>query len=100
MDRPQHRRTLLVALVLLAGAALLFLGRQWKSEPERLVAEPSCPSSKRPSRKPPTSRPREAQQTRTHLPHQPLRLPRPQPAFAVVSSMLSLVCRCLSSKFG
>jgi len=43
MDRPQHRRTLLVALVLLAGAALLFLGRQWQSEPERLVAEAELP---------------------------------------------------------
>jgi len=48
MDRPQHRRTLLVALVLLAGAALLFLGRQWKSEPERLVAEAELPQQQAP----------------------------------------------------
>jgi hypothetical protein len=48
MDRPQHRRTLLVALVLLAGAALLFLGRQWKSEPERLVAKAGLPQQQAP----------------------------------------------------
>jgi hypothetical protein len=37
MDRPKHRRIILVALVLLAGAALVLLGRQWTSEPERIV---------------------------------------------------------------
>jgi hypothetical protein len=37
MDRPKHRRLILLALALLAGAALLLAGQQWTSEPERIV---------------------------------------------------------------
>ena len=44
MDRPKHRRTLLVALVLLAGGALLLFGRQWTSEPERIVVQAELPT--------------------------------------------------------
>jgi len=33
MDRPKHRRLVLLGLVLFAGAALLLLGRQWTSAP-------------------------------------------------------------------
>jgi hypothetical protein len=43
MDRPKLRRILVIALVLLAGGALLLLGRQWTSEPERSVAEAELP---------------------------------------------------------
>jgi len=44
MDRPKHRRIILIALVLLAGAALLLLGRQWTSEPRRLVVQAELPA--------------------------------------------------------
>jgi hypothetical protein len=43
MDRPKHRRTLLVALVLLAGGALLSLGRQWTSESEHSIVPTELP---------------------------------------------------------
>lgn len=39
MDRPKHRRTLFLALVLLAGGALLLLGWQWTSQPERIIVQ-------------------------------------------------------------
>jgi protocatechuate 3,4-dioxygenase beta subunit len=43
MDRPKHRRLTLLALVLLAPAGLLLLGRQWTSEPERIVIKAELP---------------------------------------------------------
>src|SRR3954447_14263976 len=43
MDRPKHRRTLLVALVLLAGGALLSLGRQWTSQSEHSIVPTELP---------------------------------------------------------
>ena len=46
MDRPKHRRILLVALALLAGGALLLLGRQWTSEPERVVVQAESPTQR------------------------------------------------------
>jgi len=51
MDRPKQRRILLATLVLLAGAALLLLGRQWTSEPERIArqAEPMATSAVEPA---------------------------------------------------
>jgi len=39
MDRPKHRRTLLLVLGLLAGTALLLLGLQWKSQPDRIIVQ-------------------------------------------------------------
>jgi hypothetical protein len=42
MDRPK-RRLILAALVLLAGGALLLLGRQWTREPERIVVQAELP---------------------------------------------------------
>jgi hypothetical protein len=38
MDRPKHRRLILLGLVLLAGGALLLLGRIWKSTPDPVPA--------------------------------------------------------------
>jgi hypothetical protein len=46
MDRPKHRRILLVALVLLAGGALLLLGPQWTWEPERSRVQAELPQEK------------------------------------------------------
>ena len=34
MDRPKHRRFVFLGMTLLAGGALLLLGRQWSSSPE------------------------------------------------------------------
>ncbi len=42
MDRPQ-RRLILAALVLLAGGALLLLGRQWTREPQQIVVQAELP---------------------------------------------------------
>lgn len=42
MERPQHRRFLLAGFVL-AGAALLLLGRQWTSEPEPIPEAANAP---------------------------------------------------------
>jgi hypothetical protein len=39
MDRPKHRRPLLLGLVLLAGGVLVLLGWQWMSQPDRIVVE-------------------------------------------------------------
>jgi hypothetical protein len=45
MDRPKLRRLTLLALVLLAGAALLLLGRQWTSEPEQIIGQAELPTA-------------------------------------------------------
>jgi hypothetical protein len=38
MDRPKHRRIILLGLVLLAGGTLLLLGREWTSTPDPVPA--------------------------------------------------------------
>lgn len=47
MDRPQHRRLILLGLVLLTGGALLLLGRQWTSTPDPLPV-PATISTRQP----------------------------------------------------
>ena len=44
MDRPKHRRTLFVGLVLLAGGALLLLGWQWTSKPDLIIVQARLPA--------------------------------------------------------
>src|ERR1700682_4349305 len=41
MDRPKHRRLILLGLVLLACGALLLLGRQWTSVPDPVPVRPT-----------------------------------------------------------
>jgi hypothetical protein len=47
MDRPKHRRLVLLGLVLFAGAALLLLGRQWTSAPNPPPAPANLPIKQR-----------------------------------------------------
>ena len=51
MDRPKHRRLILVGFVL-AGGALLLLGRQWTSAPNAVPAAANVPSRQLVERQP------------------------------------------------
>lgn len=51
MDRPKHRRLILVGFVL-AGGALLLLGRQWRSAPNAVPAAANVPSRQLVERQP------------------------------------------------
>jgi hypothetical protein len=44
MDRPKHRRFILIGIALLAGGALLLLGRHWTSTPEPPALQAQAPS--------------------------------------------------------
>jgi hypothetical protein len=41
MDRPKHRRIILLGLVVIACGALLLLGRQWTSVPDPVPVRPA-----------------------------------------------------------
>lgn len=44
MDRPKHRRLILLGFTLLAGAVVLLLGRQWTSAPDQLPGSADSPA--------------------------------------------------------
>jgi hypothetical protein len=44
MDRPKHRRFILLGIALLAGGALLLLGRDWTSTPEPHALQAQAPT--------------------------------------------------------
>jgi carboxypeptidase family protein len=71
MDRPKHRRILLVALVLLTAGALLVLGRQRTSEPEHKVVQADLPEKRAAELQHPTVEPTRSEANVSNAPALP-----------------------------
>jgi hypothetical protein len=49
MDRPKHRRFILLGIALLAGSALLLLGRHWTAPPDPIAQPAGTPNQQSPA---------------------------------------------------
>jgi hypothetical protein len=92
MDRPKHRRLILLAFVLLAGAALLLLGRQWTAEPERIIVKAELPTKQSVEPKPDKVEPSTAQGTAPSAP-EPAPAPPSEPATGFHGRVIDAVTR-------